>query len=70
MIISSQRNSNDKSSSSDNSDDEADYVNDTQNLNFTSDEDSQIESWQLKYKFVFTFTSNLSTLIVDLHNYK
>ena len=65
-----QRNSNHKSSSSDNSDDEADYANDTQNLNFNSVEDSQVVSRQLKYKIVFTFTSNLWTSIVDFHNYK
>ena len=62
--------SSDKSSSLDDLDDEVDYANDAPNLNFTSDEDSQIGSRQLNYKFVFTFTCYLSTSVVDLHNYK
>ena len=46
------------------SENEADYANDVQNVNFTSDEDSQIGSWQLRCKFVFTFISYISTTVV------
>ena len=65
-----QRYSNDESSSPNDSDDEANYTKDAPNLNFTSDEDSQIGSRQLMYKFVFTFTFYLLTSVVDLYNYK
>jgi hypothetical protein len=59
-----QRYSSDEFSNVFDSDDEADYVNDVQNVNFTSDEDSQIGSRQLRYKFVFTIVSYISTLVV------
>jgi hypothetical protein len=59
-----QKYSSDESSSAYDSDDEADYANDVQNVNFTSDEDSQIGSRQLRYKFVFTIISYISTSVV------
>ena len=59
-----QRYLSDESSSAYNSDDEADYANDVQNVNFTSDKDSQIRSRQLKYKFVFTIIPYISTPVV------
>ena len=60
-----QRYSNDESSSARDWDDEADHTNDVQNVTLTSDEDSQIGSQQLKYKFVFIFISYISTTFVD-----
>ena len=60
-----QRYSSDESSSVRDSDDEADYANDVQNVTLTSDEDSQIGSRQLRYKFVFIFILYLSTTFVD-----
>jgi hypothetical protein len=45
--------SSNESSSAFDSDDEADYANDVQNINFTFDEDSQIGSRQLMYRFFF-----------------
>ena len=52
-----QKYSSDEYSSAYDSDDEADYANDVQNVNFTFDEDSQIGNRQLMYKFVFTIIS-------------
>jgi hypothetical protein len=59
-----QRYSSDKSSNAYNSDDEVDYADVVHNINFTSDKNSQIESRQLMYKFIFTIISYISTPIV------
>jgi hypothetical protein len=56
--------------SSDDTDNETDNANDTPNFYFTSDGDSQIESRQLIFKFVFIFTSYLSISIINFYNYK
>ena len=61
--------SSEESSSASDSDDEADYANDVQNVNSTSDEDSQIGSRQLRYKFVFTFISYILTIVVVILKY-
>ena len=56
--------SSDESFSAYDSDNEADYANDLQSVNFIFNEDFQIRSRQLMYKFIFTFISYISTIVV------
>ncbi len=61
--------SSDESSSAYDSNNEADYANDVQSVNFIFNEDFQIRSRQLMYKIVFTFISYILTIVVVILKY-